>query len=68
LITALRVLGLEISFLTTVPFLLKVMCLPLGAQLQHPADRVVVIHHTCGPRVALSRLSHESPPIEGGAR
>ena len=42
--------------------------LPVGAQVHHPADRVVVIHHTCSPGVALSRLSHGSPPIEGGAR
>jgi hypothetical protein len=33
LITALRVLGLEISFLTTVPFLLKAVCLPWSPYL-----------------------------------
>jgi hypothetical protein len=33
LITALRVLGLEISFLRTVPFLLKAVCLPWSPYL-----------------------------------
>jgi hypothetical protein len=41
------------------------LCLPVCAQLQRPADRVVVIHHICGDGVALVRLSHELPPFPG---